>query len=114
MKSKSGPSETEKYPTVDLRNEIIKIFDKVMVTFFFGKDLSTVLVPSMVKDDKGITKQDLPFFESISNAKRLSQQLSGQIAMFGESRSTAALRARQDSWNAIGDVIENAIIQILE
>ena len=65
MKEKTGQ-------TVDLRGQLCRIFDKVMSTFIFGKDLTQVSVASNILTNDGITKQDLSFFDSIGNAKRTS------------------------------------------
>ena len=70
---------------VDLRQEIIKIFESIITMFLLERDISKDMIPqNVVQDDSSIVKVDLPFFEGLNNAMSTGITSATARAIFGD------------------------------
>ena len=95
---------------MDLRCEIIKLFESVITMFLLERDVSDDQVEmNVIKEDGSIVKEKLKFFDALNNAFATSQCSTVSKALFGEWPVTATLRASLENWNIFTDVIDKQV-----
>ena len=95
---------------IDLRREIIDIFQSIVTIFLFGTDVSQeMMTMSVVQHDGSIIKKDKSFFEALENAMDCGSVATVHRSMFGERKITSLNTASIDNWNNYLDFVQKVV-----
>ena len=100
---------------VDLRNEIIKIFESIITMYLLERDVSGDMLDAMVIETDGSIKQTkLPFFEAMNNAIMVGQSQIASKEIFGDYNVTAIMRAAKFNYEQFYVAIDKLVVDQME
>ena len=97
----------DKKETVDLRREIIKMFESTITMFLLERDISNdQIMQNVIKADGSIVKESLPFFDALNNAAAAGVNSAFSKGIFGERPVTKTLTASIENWANLTDFVD--------
>ena len=100
---------------VDLRGEIIGIFESVMTMYLLERDISGDMIEAkVIEADGSIKSKTLPFFEALNNSLAVGASQSASKYVFGRLNVTAIMRAASFNWLKLSSAIDDIVVKQME
>lgn len=96
----------------DLRNEIKRIFEQIVTTFVFGKDISEQKVTiKNINYDGSVNEESHPIFQALELVMNSALIATPQRLIFGQRKATAVLEASLDNWERLYNYVDHLVEQ---
>lgn len=97
---------------VDIRHEIIEIFEKIMTTYLLGRDVSNkIIATNVLKSDGSIVKEDLKLYKAFMASFEFAVSNASQKYFLGERAWTKSLKANADNFENFYKLLDDIVAE---